>query len=172
VGSEADLAGLGPQDLAAVVDADGLMLGTHFRAAEEALRILARVAGKVARGGGRRVIVQTALPTHPTLVALRGGNALPYLRSELAARRAQGFPPAGQLIVLELRGDPPPAPGEALARLDEAVEVLGPASARDGIRFLVQGTDLARFRLGLRPLVQRWRDSGTVVRIDADPLEL
>ncbi|HJU50943.1 MAG TPA: hypothetical protein VJ815_01290, partial [Acidimicrobiia bacterium] len=35
VGSEADLAGIESQSLVVAVDADGLMLGTHYRAAEE-----------------------------------------------------------------------------------------------------------------------------------------
>jgi primosomal protein N' (replication factor Y) len=172
VGSEADIAGLGPQDLAAVVDADGLLLGTHFRAAEEGLRILVRVAGKVRRGGGRRTIVQTALPTHPALIALREGSAIRFLRSELAVRQQLSFPPAAELIVIELRGDQPPAPAQDLAEIGGGAEVLGPAPTRDGVRFLIQGRDLDSLRLGLRSIVQRWRDSGTAVRIDVDPLEL
>ncbi|MGH8874685.1 MAG: hypothetical protein ACRDVM_05460, partial [Acidimicrobiia bacterium] len=39
VGTERDLAGLAAVDLAVVVDADGLALGSNYRAAEEALRV-------------------------------------------------------------------------------------------------------------------------------------
>jgi primosomal protein N' (replication factor Y) len=45
VGSEADLLGLPPQDLVVATDADGLLFGTSYRAAEESLRILVRLAG-------------------------------------------------------------------------------------------------------------------------------
>lgn len=172
VGSEADLAALPIQDLMGVVDADGLLLGTHFRAAEEAIRILGRVAGKVGRGGTRRAIVQTALPGHPAMVALKSGKALPFLHSELAIRRQLGYPPAGELMIVELRGQVPADPRRALVQLDDGIDLLGPAETRHGIRFLAQGNSLDMLRTGLRPVVQRWRDSGTIVRIDADPLEL
>jgi primosomal protein N' (replication factor Y) len=172
VGSEADLAALPIQDLIGVVDADGLLLGTHFRAAEEAIRILGRVAGKVGRGGTRRAIVQTALQDHPAMVALKNGKALPFLHSELAIRRELGYPPAGELMIVELRGQVPADPRRALIQLDDGIDLLGPAQTRNGIRFLAQGNSLDMLRTGLRPVVQRWRDSGTIVRIDADPLEL
>jgi hypothetical protein len=32
--------------------------------------------------------------------------------------------------------------------------------------------DLGEAKVALRPLVQRWRDSGLRVRIDADPIDL
>src|SRR5690606_9448789 len=50
VGTERDLAGLQRCDLTVMVDADGLMLGANYRAAEEALRIGARLAGRVRPG--------------------------------------------------------------------------------------------------------------------------
>jgi hypothetical protein len=37
---------------------------------------------------------------------------------------------------------------------------------------LLQGADLRAVRVRLRTLVQRWRDAGHTVRIDADPLDL
>ena len=35
-----------------------------------------------------------------------------------------------------------------------------------------RGSDLSRFRQALRPVVERWRQSGLTVRVDADPLDL
>jgi primosomal protein N' len=58
VGSEADLAAQARLDLAVAVDPDGLILGTHFRASEEALRVLARLAGKV-EGRGARCLLRS-----------------------------------------------------------------------------------------------------------------
>lgn len=118
------------------------------------------------------MVVQTALPRHPVMQALRSGSALAYLQSELTTRRQSGFPPAGELIVLELRGEQPSEARQDLREIDPAAEVLGPAAVREGVRFLIQGKDLDGIRRALRPVVQRWRDAGTVVRIDVDPLEL
>ncbi|MET0830781.1 MAG: hypothetical protein ABWY62_00235, partial [Acidimicrobiia bacterium] len=50
VGTEADLPAVGMVDLAVVVDADALVLAPHYRAEEDALRTLARVAATVGRG--------------------------------------------------------------------------------------------------------------------------
>lgn len=173
VGSEADLAGLDPVELAVAVDADGLILGTHFRAAEEALRILARLAGRVAPGSGHRAMIQTSLPDHPVIEALRRGDPIPFLQLELEERRKLGFPPSGDLVVLELRGAIPVGVDEQLHEAADRAVVMGPAPRREGAqRWLIQGNDLTAFRHNLRPLVQRWRDAGATVRIDSDPLDL
>jgi len=50
--------------------------------------------------------------------------------------------------------------------------VLGPAPLGARVRWLVSGADLRPFKVTLRPLVQSWRDRGTRVRIDADPVRL
>ncbi len=171
VGTEADLASLGGVDLAVAVDVDGLALGSHFRAAEEALRVLARVAGRVRRGRGHRLILQTSLPEQPLVAALRRGDPLEFLQTELSEREKMGYPPAQDLIVIETRG----ADEEVDSHIREVsgdTTVMGPASTRGTRRWLVQGSELGRFKTALRPLVQRWRDSGATVRIDVDPIDL
>ncbi len=169
VGSEADLAELGFVDLTVAVDADGLVFGTNYRSAEEALRILARLAGRVA-GRSSRALVQTSMPDHPVMRALMAGDPLPFAHDEIETRRRLQFPPASQLLVVELRG---PIPLEADRHLQAlGSTVMGPAIRQGKHRWLLQGTDLGPTRKGLRPLVQRWRDGGTTVRIDSDPLDL
>lgn len=174
VGSEADLAGLESQSLVVAVDADGLILGTHYRASEEALRILARLVSKV-EGPSARGIIQTSLPDHPVIAALRSGNPMAFLAAEVENRRQLGLPPAGQLLVVETRGQAPPE--EELRQVASGVSVLGPmarvtASGEPAQRWLLQGRDLGSVRLSLRPLIQQWREAGTVVRIDSDPIDL
>ena len=105
VGTERHLPGLPMVDLAVAVDVDGLMLGTSYRAGEEALRILARLAATVPSGRGRRMLAQTSRPRAPLLEALRRGDPLSYLGRELEARAELGFPPAAELLAVELRGD-------------------------------------------------------------------
>jgi primosomal protein N' (replication factor Y) len=173
VGTERDLAGLPQVDLAVLVDLDGLAYGSNYRAAEEALRIGARLAGRVAGGSGRRLVVQTSDPGHPVVVALRRGDPISFLEGEAATRAELGYPPAGSLLVVEARRlDDVRAAGERLEEIAGAATVLGPAETREGVRWLVQGRDLDDVRRALRPVVQRWRDGGVTVRVDADPIDL
>jgi primosomal protein N' (replication factor Y) len=172
VGTERDLAGLEPVDLALVVDADGLLRAPHYRAVEDGLRLLARVAAAAGPGRGRRALVQTADPSHPALEALRRGDPLPLLEAEAAQRIAAGLPPAGEVIVVEAGGAPESADAELRAAVAERAEVHGPAQRGGRLRWLLQGRDLHGPRIVLRRLVQDWRDAGARVRVDADPIDL
>lgn len=172
VGTERDLVHTGTMDLGVVVDADGLILGTNYRAAEEALRVLVRVAGTVPFGRGKRLMVQTSQPSHPVVTALRSGDPMEFLEIELAKRQELGFPPVGQLIVIEVRNATP----ESGRHIEEAIggeaTLYGPAEGPRGLRWLIQGARLTSVRNRLRTAVQRLRDSGATVRVDVDPLDL
>ena len=171
VGTERDLTAAHQVDLAVVVDADGLIHAPNYRAAEDALRILSRVAGTVGRGGGRRCLVQTGLPSDPVIVALRHGDPLKFLELEIAQRVESRLPPTGEVIVLELDEDG--VPDQELRELGgKGVEIFGPAPSDGRFRWLVQGPDLRPLRVGLRRLVHGWRERGIRVRIDVDPLQL
>lgn len=172
VGTEADLAELAPQELVVMVDIDGLIYGNNYRSAEEALRIGARLAGRLRAGSGHRLIVQTDDPNHPVIEALRRGHADLFYEQELAARADLGYPPVTQLMVLEV-GSADPAELDADLRPLIGKEVVhGPAITGGRIRWLVQAADLTRFKTAARPVLQRWRDSGATLRIDADPIDL
>ena len=115
-------------------------------------------------------MVQTSMPDHPIIAALRSGRPLDFLQNELSARARDGFPPAGELLALDLRE--PPAEADAQLRDVAGAEVLGPADTGEGQRWLLQGKDLGDARVRLRGLVQSWRDAGVRVRIDVDPSDL
>jgi primosomal protein N' (replication factor Y) len=172
VGTERDLVGLEPVDLAVLVDVDTWLLAPHYRAEEEALRIVARLAGAVAEGSGRRAMVQTAQPDHRVLGAARHGQALPLLDDILGEREAAGFPPSGSLIAVDLQGAGEETDLELRATVGDDGDVLGPGDSRGGQRWLIQGSSLHGVRIRLRSQVQRWRDAGIRVRIDADPIDL
>ncbi len=174
VGTEVDLPAVGPVDLAVVVDVDGLVSAPHYRAEEDALRTLARVASLVGRGRGRRCLIQTAQSGHRVFEALRRGRPLPLLETILDERSAAGYPPAGELMAVEITGEPGPVDAElrAAAGPETAVEVLGPAPAGARSRWLVSGADLRPLKVALRPTVQGWRDRGVRVRVDVDPVRL
>jgi primosomal protein N' (replication factor Y) len=171
VGTERDLPGLEPAPLVVAVDVDGLMLGHNYRTTEEAIRILARLANVVEAGSGRRMMAQTSLPGAALITALRRGDPMPFLEELLAERARLGLPPATEILAIEIRGVEEPRRFDEELRGLEPPALLGPAPSPHGWRWLLQGT-LGLLRARLRPLVQRWRESGATVRVDADPIDL
>ncbi len=85
--------------LVGVVLAD---IGLHlpdFRAGERGFGLLCQVAGRAGRGDSPgRVIIQTYNPEHYAVAAAAGQDYGAMYRQEVAARRAQGNPPFGQLV--------------------------------------------------------------------------
>lgn len=171
VGTERDLPGL-EVGLTIVVDADGPILAPTYRAAEDALRLLARAVAAAGSGRGRRGLLQTSNPSHPVIEAIRKAEPIGFMEADSAQRAQAGFPPGGEVLVLEVE-DPVADAGEQLVEaIGDRAEVLGPADSGDRTRWLVQGTDLTAARIAVRSVVARWREGGARVRIDADPIEL
>lgn len=172
VGTERDVPFLIDVDVGVVLDADGLVLGTAYNAAEEGLRIMARLAGAIPFGDGRRLIVQTAQPAMAVLRALRSGDPLPFLRQELEERRKLLLPPAGDVLIVEVTPDSETAGSLLRSAMDDGVALLGPVVRKETARWLVQGRDLAETKQRLRAVVQSLRDAGCKVRVDVDPMDL
>lgn len=171
VGTERDLPGVRAVDLAVVVDADGIIHAPNYRAGEDALRLLARVAETVGPGSGRRCIIQTVRPDEPVIAAMRHGDPLKYLDGVIDDRTRNRLPPAGEVLVVEL-DEVGNADAKLRALAADRGEVFGPADRAGRVRWLVQGSDLRPIRIGLRRLAQEWRDAGLRVRIDVDPVDL
>ncbi len=171
VGTERDLVELDPVDLAVAIDADGLMLAPHYRADEDALRLLVRVALATTPGRGRKALVQTGMPDHPVMEALQSGRPMGFVEAELALRKESGFPPVGELLALGTNA-PPSEATPLLEAAGEGATILGPAPIADGHRWLLQGSDLGTVKIRLRSVVQSLRDTGWRVRVDADPVDL
>ncbi|MDH4116981.1 MAG: hypothetical protein OEX04_05110 [Acidimicrobiia bacterium] len=172
VGTERDLTTLESRDLVVMVDMDGLMFGVDYRATEEAFRIGTRLASKVARGSGRRLLVQTSDPEHRVIASLRRGDPGAFHAAELEVRRGLGYPPFSSIVLIEIRDGDTAGFDAQVRTLIGAAEVMGPAPSRHGTRWLIQGQDLTQTKRQLRAVVQRARDSGATVRIDVDPIEL
>ncbi len=170
VGTERDLVALRPVDLAVAIDGDGLVRGTNYRAGEDALAVLARVAARVRSGPRHRLMVQTASPGHPVYEALRKADPVPYLEHELSERKAMGLPPTGEILVLEV-SDADEA-GDEIRAVSETATVFGPAAFNRGQRWLIQGADLTEPKQRLRAVIGRLREHGARVRADADPRDL
>jgi primosomal protein N' (replication factor Y) len=171
VGTERDLPAIEPGALAVVIDADSMILAPNYRATEDALRIMSRVATKVRRGSGHRCVVQTAMAHHPVITALRHGGPESFMAEVLEQRMSAGFPPSGEVLAIEIAPGATRVDTELRAAAGDAT-VLGPADQGGRSRWLVQGRDLRPLRIRLRSLVQDWRDAGLRVRVDADPIDL
>jgi primosomal protein N' len=172
VGTERDIPAAATRGLAVVIDVDSMLLRPHYRAEEDTLRILARVAATVRRGRGHRCVIQTRMADHRVLQALRHGSSEAIVDEWLQEREAEQLPPFGELLALELTGDLDNADGELRAALGPGIAVFGPGEAGPARRWLVQAPDLRRAKIQLRSHVQNWRDRGIKVRVDADPLDV
>ncbi|MDP9075421.1 MAG: hypothetical protein M3N98_14910, partial [Actinomycetota bacterium] len=158
VGTEAVLHRIGTADGVAFLDFDQELLAPRYRAAEQALALLAlasRVVGGRLRGG--RVLVQTRLPHHDVVVAAVTADPGRLSSTESAIRETLRLPPFAAVALVS--GE---AAGAFVARLPAVVEVLGP----DRDRWLIKADD---HRALSAALVGAPRPSGRL-RIEVDPL--
>jgi primosomal protein N' (replication factor Y) len=80
--------------LVGVLNADAALISTDYRSGERLFSVLAQVAGRAGRHDRPgEVLVQTRYPTHPLYVALASHDYAGFAESQLAERRAAGFPP-------------------------------------------------------------------------------
>jgi primosomal protein N' (replication factor Y) len=125
IGTEALLHRVGRADAVAFLDFDQELLAPRYRAAEQALALLARAA-RVVRGRADahgRVLVQTRTPDHPALVAAVRADPGRMVAGELDLRRALGLPPSRAMALVS--GAAAPAFVAALGA-PAGVEVKGP----------------------------------------------
>jgi len=172
VGTERDLPWVPETALSVAVDADSLLLAPNYRAEEDAMRLLVRVAATVARGRGNRCLIQTAQPEHRAFAALRHGHPLDFLRELNSERERDHLPPAADLLVIEVAGDATDRHAELGVLEGDQVQIHGPEEGGGRTRWFVQGDELHLIRVQLRNIVRQWRDAGLKVRVDADPIDL
>jgi len=156
IGTEALLHRLGTADAVVFLDFDQELLAARFRAAEQALALLARAARLVGgRDAGGRMVVQTRLAGHEVLRAAVHADAGRLAGPERARRAELRLPPVTALAVVS--GD---ATG-FVAALGPDVEVLGPS----GGRWLVRAPDHATLSGALAAVAR----TGVRVRVEVDP---
>lgn len=85
--------------LVGVVDCD---IGLHFpdfRAAERTYQLLTQVAGRAGRGEKSGfVVLQTRLPTHPSLITTKNNDFMGFAKGELNLRKSLNYPPFCRLL--------------------------------------------------------------------------
>ena len=135
VGTEATLHQIERADAVAFLDFDQELLAPRYRAAEQALGLLARAARVVGgKAGGGRLVVQTHVPRHEVVLAALNADPSRVAVAEGDRRTQLRFPPVTAMA--EVSG----AAAEAFVAALGAclgVEVLGPS---DG-RWLVRAPD-------------------------------
>ena len=174
--------------LVGVLDADGALLSTDYRAAERLYATLAQVAGRA----GRRerpgeVLVQTRYPQHALYAALARHDYAAFAQAQLAEREAAGFPPFVHEAALRAEAG---KLAQALAFLEDAAKLV---AAPEGVRVydpvphvITRRADLERAQLlvqsasrpALQEFLRAWSERlfATAPRhirwhLDVDPIE-
>lgn len=128
VGTEAVLHQVDRADAVAFLDLDQELLAPRYRAAEQALGLLARAARLVGgRAGGGRLVLQTRVPRHEVVQAALHADPSRVADAEAERRELLRFPPAAALA--EVSGASAEAFVHALGR-PPGVDVMGPADGR------------------------------------------
>jgi primosomal protein N' (replication factor Y) len=162
IGTEAVLHQVPSADVVAFLDLDQELLAPRFRAAEQALALLARAARLTGgRGAGGRLLVQTRLPRHEVLDAVLHADPGRLVAAERHRREVLRFPPAAVLAAVS--GASAPVFIDGLAR-PAGLDVLGPADGRWLLRTAEHG--LLCDALAATP-----RPAGRL-RVEVDPLRV
>ncbi len=86
--------------LVGVIDVDRVFAMPDFRATERAFQLVAQMAGRAGRGVEGRVFIQTREPDNEVFKAIQNGDFKGFYREELKRRKALGYPPFSELILL------------------------------------------------------------------------
>jgi primosomal protein N' (replication factor Y) len=175
--------------LVGILDADGALYSSDFRASERLFAQLMQVAGRAGRAAAAgEVLIQTGFPDHPLYAALQRHDYASFADSLLEERRMARFPPFCHQALLRAEA---PSLSNALdflqqamnlgKRLDYPVDIYDPVPAqmarlagKERAHLLVQ----ADARKPLQTFLARWmaalrREKQQKVRwsLDVDPLE-
>ena len=128
--------------LVGVVDADGALYASDFRAPERLFAQLLQVAGRAGRGESPgEVLIQTRLPEHPLFESLLRADFAGFAAEQLAERRAAGLPPFAHLAMIRAEAASDEACERFLECVAHAARDLVNASRRKAQRGAVQVFD-------------------------------
>ena len=108
--------------LVGVLDADMSLYSGSYRGAETTFNMLTQVVGRAGRGQTPgSAVIQTMVPEHPVITMAAKQDYDGFYEMELALRRAQGYPPFGDLVSVTFIGQ------------EEARVIRGAAKFRDSL---------------------------------------
>lgn len=170
--------------LVGVIDADMGNTSNDIRGGERTYQILQQVGGRAGRAQQPgHVMLQTYMPTHPIMDALKNYDIQSFIDYELKVRERLVLPPYGRLAAIILNGEKQEAVEKLAHDLakripkDGQIEVLGPAPAplhfkagRYRWRFLIKGPKTVM----LQPYILKWLEglkipSSLQIQVDVDP---
>jgi primosomal protein N' (replication factor Y) len=89
-----------------IVDCDVGLHMPDFRAAEKGFQLLTQVAGRAGRREKQgHIVLQTRVPTHPSVVRTTQSDFIGFADSELTIRRDMGYPPFQKLLRIVISAD-------------------------------------------------------------------
>ncbi len=90
--------------LVGVLNADMGLNVPDFRAAEQTYQLLTQVSGRAGRGmTGGEVIIQTHMPEHYMMAAVKAGDYKSFYEREMALRNELGYPPKTHLALISVK---------------------------------------------------------------------
>lgn len=175
--------------LVGVVLAD---LGIHlpdFRASERTFQLLMQVAGRAGRGERPgRVVVQTFLPAHESIVLAKEHRFEEFFEKELSRRQKLGYPPRKRLLLIrashtdrEVVAGLARKVAAAVRRAgDGRLEVLGPVASplarlrgRYRWQMLVKSSTVKALQETSTTVIQRLKlPGGAKILFDVDPQDM
>jgi primosomal protein N' (replication factor Y) (superfamily II helicase) len=120
--------------LVGIFDIDRSIHFPDFRSRERAFQLLTQLSGRAGRRGlPGRVLIQTAIPTHPLLQKVVAGDYQGLYEQEIAERERYNYPPFSRLIKLTVKHEEKLLARQAAVALAQALSqefghqrVLGP----------------------------------------------
>jgi len=179
--------------LVAVVDADGGLYGSDFRALERMAQLLVQVSGRAGREAQQgEVLIQTHHPGHPLLRLLLEQGYEAFASALLQERALTQLPPHGFLALLRTESSQQEKALTFLRQIKQqleqqrflnSVELMGPVPApmerragRYRAQLLVQSVQRAALRTAVVQIIQccEQHPEGRRVRwsLDVDPQEM
>lgn len=176
--------------LSALLDVDGALFATDFRAPERLAQLVTQVAGRAGRGDKvGEVLLQTHQPEHPLMQALLNGGYDPWSHAALGDRQAHGLPPFQSHVLLRAEAVKADAAQALLRRFkhslpsDARMMVFGPIPAPMALRagryrfqLLLESAERRLAPQLLAPLLrdaEKWPEARAARwSVDVDPLDM
>lgn len=178
-------------NLVIILNADGSLFSSDFRAPERLFAELMQVSGRAGRAEhAGRVFIQTQLPEHEVFSAVKAQDFAQFAAHELAQREAFGLPPFG--FQAAVRADAPQM-SEAVDFLNEIRDVIAPLlpenvwqmgavpmllarlAERERAQIFVESADRVALHRALslwEQVLQQYRDHKIRWHIDVDCMEM
>ncbi|OPZ59615.1 MAG: Primosomal protein N' [Deltaproteobacteria bacterium ADurb.Bin510] len=171
--------------LVGVVHAEQMLYLPDFRAGERTYQQMVQVAGRAGRHlNGTRILLQTRIPGHPLIEAIRAYDYQAMLGLERATRQQMAMPPYGHLarVVFSAAAAQLASEQAQLAARQASIggiKVLGPAPAPLALlrgqhrwQLLLSSSERASLHQAVSRLEQLALPAGLRRRIDIDPYDM